>query len=96
MSEESDDIAAPIVKTLLSSFAGDTRPATMEDVAKVYATIIQMADAMVNLLQVAGATEREQKLNAIDQFQQKFHQIIDGVAEDSKALMRRGRDPNNG
>jgi hypothetical protein len=95
MIDETDDSASPIIKKLLSAFEGDTRPATLEDVARVYSRILEIADVLVNLLEVAG-TSREKKLAAIDQFQEKFYKISHGLGEDLKTLMEKSRGVDNG
>ena len=95
MSDETEDSASPAMRMLISAFAGDQRPATLEEMAREYARMLSIADVMVNLLEVAG-NEGLAKIAAIEQFRTKFNKVADGIAEDSKALMAKKREDDNG
>lgn len=91
MNDEPEDSASPAMRMLISSFVGDQRPATLEDLSRAYARMLSIADVMVNLLEVAGS-EGHAKVAAIDHFRTKFNKLAEGIAEDSRALMDRRRE----
>lgn len=78
-----------VVQSIRQAFSENPKPATLQDVAELYAKLMLFTDAMVSVFGIAATADPVNKLAQVADFENLFRAIVDDISDSVKELVVR-------